>query len=751
MQDYEESVSFLGTWGPFQRRVFLLLCLSSAPCGYNLLSVIFLLASPTHHCSIPAYSNLSQEWIEASIPLQQGASLTERSSCSRYVLDVVQELSANGTRPILDQTQNQSLSGSGSSLRQEGCRDGWIYSTEHYDSTVVTEEETATWRTEIGGVEWRFTCGLESEELEDQFNLVCSDQWKQPLSSLVYFLGGLCGCFISGQISDRFGRKPVMFGAIAILSIFSIAVAFAPSWPIFTVLFFIVGMGQIGCYIVVFVLGSEILTGQTRVLFSSLCLPFVYTFAMMLLPGAAYLTRSWRYLALTMAAPGLACIPLWWLIPESPRWLVSQGRLQEAELVLRSAALENRVEPPNVIFLSAKAEKTTSQEIESLNFLDLLRTKNIRCTTLILWFIWFAMTLAYFGFSFNMSSLYGNPFLNNFLLTAIELPGYITIFISAHHIPRRSAYGRFTMAGVLALALVLITMHWQPTVTLVLVLLGKFGILVGSGTVYVYTSELFPTVIRNTAMATSVFHESLPWMLLAYLSLISMILCFFLPETFKQPIPDTIQQMAPIRRIPWPWTSTPTPRDDGKSAKEQTTALEPESRKRKRKRTGRAAEGKESQRRRGVIVSVGRAEPNRGKPSRAGPGWAVLPLQPGRRHGNGEEEEEEEEEVVVEDKDEALLLQERPMSNVTMEATSILPILKKKLAFLSGGKDRRSGLILTIPLSSDQTSMEELSATLDYLLSIPSEKCKARGFTVIVDGRKSQWNIVKTVVLMLQV
>ncbi|XP_043931200.1 SEC14 domain and spectrin repeat-containing protein 1 [Protopterus annectens] len=85
-----------------------------------------------------------------------------------------------------------------------------------------------------------------------------------------------------------------------------------------------------------------------------------------------------------------------------------------------------------------------------------------------------------------------------------------------------------------------------------------------------------------------------------------------------------------------------------------------------------------------------------------------------------------------------------------MEATAILPVLKKKLAFLSGGKDRRSGLILTIPLCSEQTNMDELSATLDYLLSIPSEKCKARGFTVIVDGRKSQWNVVKTVVLMLQ-
>uniref|UniRef100_A0A671XPM1 SEC14 and spectrin domains 1 n=1 Tax=Sparus aurata TaxID=8175 RepID=A0A671XPM1_SPAAU len=67
-----------------------------------------------------------------------------------------------------------------------------------------------------------------------------------------------------------------------------------------------------------------------------------------------------------------------------------------------------------------------------------------------------------------------------------------------------------------------------------------------------------------------------------------------------------------------------------------------------------------------------------------------------------------------------------------MEATTILPILKKKLAFLSGNART---LIDVFALSN----------------SLPhSEKCKARGFTVIVDGRKSQWNIVKTVVLMLQ-
>uniref|UniRef100_A0A3B4D5N9 CRAL-TRIO domain-containing protein n=1 Tax=Pygocentrus nattereri TaxID=42514 RepID=A0A3B4D5N9_PYGNA len=82
--------------------------------------------------------------------------------------------------------------------------------------------------------------------------------------------------------------------------------------------------------------------------------------------------------------------------------------------------------------------------------------------------------------------------------------------------------------------------------------------------------------------------------------------------------------------------------------------------------------------------------------------------------------------------------------------TLITPVKKRKKQRQMKCKDRRSGLILTIPLCTEQTSMEELSSTLDYLLSIPSEKCKARGFTVIVDGRKSQWNVVKTVVLMLQ-
>ncbi|XP_037644840.1 solute carrier family 22 member 4-like isoform X2 [Sebastes umbrosus] len=563
MQDYEESLSFLGTWGPFQRRVFVLLCLTTIPCGYNLQCVNFLLAVPPHHCHIPAHSNLSQDWIQASIPVQV-AGQPEKSRCSRYELDLVQNLYVSGNRSSLDLVHNlTSPEVLLSSLKQEGCKDGWTYSTEHYESTVVSE-----------------------------FNLVCSDQWKQPLSSLMYFLGGLVGCFVSGQISDRFGRKPALFGAIATLSIFSSAMAFAPSWPIFTVLLFMMGMGQITCFIVAFVLGSEILFGSTRVLFSSLCMPWTYGLGLILLPVTAYLVRSWRHLSLALAVPGLACIPLWWLIPESPRWLVSRGRFQEAEILLRSMALENRVEAPHVIFPSASVEKATSEKAESLSFLDLLRTANIRHITLILWMMWFSFSVSYFGLSFNMSGLYGNPFINYFLVSVVELPAYAASWLATRSLPRHLSYISFTLLGALALLLIAVTLNSQPALTLILALLGKFGILAGAGVLYVYTGELSPTVIRSTAMNScamlgrvgssvcpyllqlAVLNQCLPWIVVGSLSLLSVLVSVFLPETFRQPLPDTIQQMALIQRFRWPWASTPPPKDDGKSAKDQTTAPE---------------------------------------------------------------------------------------------------------------------------------------------------------------------------------
>ncbi|KAK6317436.1 hypothetical protein J4Q44_G00128360 [Coregonus suidteri] len=92
------------------------------------------------------------------------------------------------------------------------------------------------------------------------------------------------------------------------------------------------------------------LSPSKRIIYSTLGVCIFYTIGYTLLPAVAFFIRDWRMLMLALTLPGFLYIPFWWFIPESPRWLLSQGRVQEAEAILRDAARRNRVTAPEVIF-----------------------------------------------------------------------------------------------------------------------------------------------------------------------------------------------------------------------------------------------------------------------------------------------------------------------------------------------------------------------------------------------------------------
>merc|ERR1719249_378053 len=60
----------------------------------------------------------------------------------------------------------------------------------------------------------------------------------------------------------------------------------------------------------------------------------------------AYLIRDWRDLVFYTSLPSLISVVLIWLVPESPRWLVAGGRLEEAEEVVRQGAKVNCITLP---------------------------------------------------------------------------------------------------------------------------------------------------------------------------------------------------------------------------------------------------------------------------------------------------------------------------------------------------------------------------------------------------------------------
>ncbi|XP_032625088.1 solute carrier family 22 member 4 isoform X3 [Chelonoidis abingdonii] len=398
------------------------------------------------------------------------------------------------------------------------------------------------------------------------WNLVCEDDWKTPLTTSLFFVGVLIGSFISGQLSDRFGRKNILFATMAVQTGFSFVQIFSTSWEMFTVLFLIVGMGQISNYVVAFILGTEILGKSVRIIFSTLGVCIFFAIGYMLLPLFAYFIRDWRMLLLALTVPGVLCVPLWWVIPESPRWLISQGRFKEAEIIIRKAAKTNGIVAPAMLFDSTEMQDMKLQQQQQKAYiLDLFRTRNIAVITVMSLLLWMLTSIGYFGLSLNTPNLHGNVFINCFLSAIIEVPAYVIAWLLLRTLPRRySISGTLFLGGGVVLFIQLVPTDFH-ILSVFLVMLGKFGITSAFSMLYVYTSEIYPTIVRNMAVgATSMssrvgsiiapyfvylgaYDRYLPYILMGSLTVLIGILTLFLPESYGNPLPETFDQMLKVK------------------------------------------------------------------------------------------------------------------------------------------------------------------------------------------------------------
>jgi len=132
MGDYDKDTAFLGQSGPYFWMTFFLLNTVFISTGFTGLYIVFVGAVPPHHCLIPHQANLTAEWREVMIPMEKAANGKEQlSQCSRYRLDMVSNLSAMGYIPGRDINLT--------TVGLEGCVDGWSYSQDIFQSTIVTE------------------------------------------------------------------------------------------------------------------------------------------------------------------------------------------------------------------------------------------------------------------------------------------------------------------------------------------------------------------------------------------------------------------------------------------------------------------------------------------------------------------------------------------------------------------------------------------------------------------------------------
>ncbi|CAH1238341.1 SLC22A3 [Branchiostoma lanceolatum] len=462
MVHYDEILKHVGEFGTYQKRMCFFAFLPSLSVGMHMLAMAFLAATPEHRCTAPEAELLAARynWTEAEL-LNMTIPWTKddegswvRDSCKRYDLMTVDLNDSYGNR---------------SGWNVTSCDAGWTYDLSQYKTSITQEND-----------------------------IVCSDMWLGSMAQSIYMLGVLIGSITFGDLSDRFGRKVVMFVANALLLIAGVSTTFAPNFTAFVILRFLVGLQCMGVYLVNFVLAAEIVGPSRRTMVGTLDYVF-FVLGYMVMGGIAYLIRTWRHLQLAISLSGILWIPLWCVVTESPRWLLAKGRTEEAREIVEKMAKTNGTDFPRALWEKMVESKDKLEETpENDQFYsawDLLRSPNLAKKSAIIFYNWAVINVVYYGLSLNTSALGGDDYISFFLSGLIEFPALLMSILVIEKWGRRLPHVLFMVGGgVACICTVFVPSDLFP-LTMTLAMIGKFGISAGFNIIFIWTGEIYPTVI----------------------------------------------------------------------------------------------------------------------------------------------------------------------------------------------------------------------------------------------------------------
>ncbi|EFN84558.1 Organic cation transporter protein [Harpegnathos saltator] len=407
---------------------------------------------------------------------------------------------------------------------------------------------------------FRYDRRIFRDSIITQWDLVCDREQLANVAQSCTMFGVLVGNLIFSMMADRIGRKKPLMIAIALQSITGFASAFAPWYELFLVLRFICALATGGTMLVSFVLLMEIIGVEWRSTMSVLFhAPFL--FGHLMNPLISYLTRTWSGFQMAVSIPSIFLLVYYWVIPESPRWLLAMGKPRQAEQILLKAANRNKIPMENVKLALETHESQAAVRLgknnEKYNITHLFRTPNMRLKTICVAINWFVCGSCFFGLAQYMGYIDGNIFINIAISAAMELPGTVIVLFLISRVSRlKILIGGNILSGV---SLLLITLVADTNIRVFLASLGLVGMAISFPTIYLYSGEVYPTVVRNVGVGLGSIAARIGSIIAPYIAtmvniqpwlppvifgvgpLIGAVLCLLLPETMNCELPETIE------------------------------------------------------------------------------------------------------------------------------------------------------------------------------------------------------------------
>lgn len=320
------------------------------------------------------------------------------------------------------------------------------------------------------------------------------------------YLGQAVGALIFGVIAERFGRVTSVKGSIFLMSVMGIACMFAGNFHMLFALRFLQGVGLGGEVPVAATYINELSAAHGRGKFFMLY-EMIFPISLMLTAqvGAFIVPHyGWKWIFLIGGAAGLLILPLFFTLKESPRWLISKGKFDEAERIIEEMEASTDVRVPVSMDVNKPVVKANWTELFSPFY---------RFRTLVVWALWFSAYFISNGLNNWLPSLYKTvyklPLSESLHAASITNVIQVCIVLACAFLidkigRRKWATAAFLVAGCLLAALFLNGATSAKSV----MYLGSlsYGV-VGSITVllYLYTPEIYPTRMRaiGTAFATT--------------------------------------------------------------------------------------------------------------------------------------------------------------------------------------------------------------------------------------------------------
>jgi putative MFS transporter len=347
-----------------------------------------------------------------------------------------------------------------------------------------------------------FLAGVLSTVLVKQFHL--SDALL-PAVLASTFVGMFLGALLLGRMADRFGRRGAFLLNLSLYAVFSFIGAFSPNPFMLMTTRFIAGVG----------LGAEppladtYLTDLLPIKSRGRFIAWAYTLAFLGVPVVGFLANSlaqhtwlgipgWRWMFVIGAVGAGLVFLLRRGLPESPRWLASAGRNDEAD------AIVTRFEDEATATVGALPEPARGGSEEDSGAVRSLFGPKLRRRTSMMVVFHILQTFGYYGFGTLVPLVLtakGFPISKSLLFTALTFIGYPIGSALSLPLVERIERKFLVIGGVLAMAVLGVAFGYSSTTALILV----FGFLytavsnVFSNAYHIYQAEIFPTRLRSTA------------------------------------------------------------------------------------------------------------------------------------------------------------------------------------------------------------------------------------------------------------